>query len=102
MEGEEIGGWARQHHEWLFETVSGAGGWKGKEAKPKAKSSRFTKDNTEMAGRSFYKKLKIFGKLVCYGLPFEPVGDGKSWKRYGKEKKAMVKTKKSVNGCKNM
>jgi hypothetical protein len=27
-EGEEIGGWARKHHEWLFETVSGAGGWK--------------------------------------------------------------------------
>jgi hypothetical protein len=56
VEGEEIGGWARQHHEWLFETVSGAGGWKGKEAKQKAKSSRFTKDNTEMVGRSYYKK----------------------------------------------
>jgi uncharacterized Zn-binding protein involved in type VI secretion len=56
VEGEEIGGWARQHHEWLFETVSGAGGWKGKEAKPRAKSSKFTKDNTGLAGKSFYKK----------------------------------------------
>jgi hypothetical protein len=46
-EGEEIGGWSRQHHEWLFETVSGAGGWKpGKDAKKdkaRPSSSRTTR-----------------------------------------------------------
>jgi hypothetical protein len=56
VEGEEIGGWARQHHEWLFETVAGAGGWKGKEAKPKAKATKITKDNTGPAGKTYYKK----------------------------------------------
>jgi hypothetical protein len=44
VEGKEVGGWARQNHEWLFETVSGVGGWKAeKEAKAKIKNPRFTK-----------------------------------------------------------
>ncbi len=30
MEGgfEELGGWKRRTHEWLYQTVSGMGGWK--------------------------------------------------------------------------
>jgi hypothetical protein len=52
---EEVGGWARHNHEWLFETVSGAGGWKpGKEGKTKAKSSKYSKDNTGAAGKGYY------------------------------------------------
>jgi hypothetical protein len=54
---EEVGGWARQNHEWLFETVSGAGGWKpGKEGKTKFKSSKYSKDNTGAAGKGYYPK----------------------------------------------
>jgi hypothetical protein len=50
-----VGGWARHNHEWLFETVSGAGGWKpGKEGKTKAKSSKYSKDNTGAAGKGYY------------------------------------------------
>jgi hypothetical protein len=57
VEGEEVGGWVRQHHEWLFETVSGAGCWKaGKEVKTKAKATKFSKDNTGPAGKTYYKK----------------------------------------------
>jgi hypothetical protein len=57
VEGEEVGGWARQIHEWLFETVSGAGGWKaGKEARAKSKNSSLSTDNTEMAERNYYTK----------------------------------------------
>jgi hypothetical protein len=57
MEGEDVGGWARQNHEWLFETVSGAGGWKaGKEAKAKFKNPRFSKDNTGSVPRNSYYK----------------------------------------------
>ncbi len=56
-EGEEIGGWSRQHHEWLFETVSGAGGWKpGKGAKKDKAKTKFVKDNTGSSGRNYYSK----------------------------------------------
>jgi hypothetical protein len=37
VEGEEVGGWARQNHEWLFETVSGGleDGRLGRRQKPR-------------------------------------------------------------------
>jgi hypothetical protein len=56
-EGEEIGGWARKHHEWLFETVSGAGGWKpGKDSKKDKSKNKFYKDNTGSSSRTYFSK----------------------------------------------
>jgi hypothetical protein len=56
-EGEEIGGWARKHHEWLFETMSGAGGWKpGKDAKKDKSKTKFYKDNTGSSSRTYFSK----------------------------------------------
>jgi hypothetical protein len=54
---EEIGGWARKHHEWLFETVSGAGGWKpGKEEKKDKGKNKYYKDNTGSSNRTYSSK----------------------------------------------
>jgi hypothetical protein len=59
VEGEEVGEWARQNHVWLFETVSGAGGWKaGKDGRSKSTSTKFSTDNTGSAVRNYCKNSK--------------------------------------------
>jgi hypothetical protein len=58
-DGEEIGGWARKHHEWLFKTVSGAGGWKaGKDMRKDKSKTRFSKDISGSASRIYFSFFK--------------------------------------------